>query len=311
MIPIKITLYYPEWSNRWIPYILDELTSCYEVTVFHNTNIDVVVEASKDADILLSMWCDPIVEFWSNKFPHKKIISYLRRYEMWEQETIKNVKFENIDAMIFVSQYYKNVFNGIINSAGEQKRQYVIANGIDTSHFSIPSSVPEKTKIALIGSIKVVKNLPLAGQVLLQLPEEYTIHHIGLPFNSQSTGQVMSYLGNLGLSHRFRFEGHIPSDKVPKWLENKGCILSTSLNEGNPNCIIEAMAMGIKPVIHNWPGAKGQFPKDLIWNTLDEAVAMITSDKREPERYRQHVIENFSLDNFKKLHTVIDEVLNA
>jgi hypothetical protein len=88
-------------------------------------------------------------------------------------------------------------------------------------------------------------------------------------------------------------------------------ILSTSLNEGNPNCIIEAMAMGIKPVIHNWPGAKDQFPSDFIFNKIGEAIEMIQSGRHEPERYRQWVADNYSVANFKKLHTVIEDVLNG
>jgi hypothetical protein len=41
-----------------------------------------------------------------------------------------------------------------------------------------------------------------------------------------------------------------------------GVCLSTSLSEGNPNNVIEAMAKGIKPVVHAWPGAEDQFPED-------------------------------------------------
>ncbi len=43
----------------------------------------------------------------------------------------------------------------------------------------------------------------------MQLPEEYHIHHIGLPFDFQMIGQMISYIKNIGLEDRFHLEGVI------------------------------------------------------------------------------------------------------
>ena len=110
----------------------------------------------------------------------------------------------------------------------------------------------------------------------------------------------------MGVNERFITYGGIPSEGVAEWLEDKDYILCTSINEGNPNNIIEAMAMGIKPIIHNFPGAKEQFPDDLIFTETSGALIRILENKYEPEKYRDWVKERYDLSNFSKIHDVIE-----
>jgi hypothetical protein len=44
--------------------------------------------------------------------------------------------------------------------------------------------------------------------------------------------------------------------------------------------------------------------------TIHEAVDLIKEDKYEPERYREWVKKKYSLNNFKKIHEVIEKVMN-
>jgi glycosyltransferase involved in cell wall biosynthesis len=303
---MKILLHYHQWGNRWIPYFEKEL-SRYDLTVTSTEDGEELGKLSEKADVLLSMWCDGITAFWTRFFGDKKIITYLRRYEMWEQLYMENVDFPLVDAIIFVSDYYKRVFNKMV--VNKPKYQFVIPNSVDIDKFPFRKEHIKNKDIALVCSIKNVNNIPLAFQILMELPKEYKLHQIGLSqHNSQIVGQIYSYMHNLGLADRFITHSRLPIDEVPNWLMNKDCLLSTSLNEGNPNNIIEAMAMGVKPIIHNWPGARDQFPDDLVFDKIREAVQAIEEDKYEPERYRQIVREKYSLDNFKKLHEVIETV---
>jgi hypothetical protein len=75
--------------------------------------------------------------------------------------------------------------------------------------------------------------------------------------------------------------------------------LSTSISEGNPNNVLEAMAKGIKPIVHAWPGVETQFDSDMIWRTIDQAALSVVSETYESERYRTLVSERFSLDNIE------------
>lgn len=302
---MKVLLYYPEWGNRWIPYIEKEL-SRYELMVFNTPaggqiDLEVLRSLSRKADVLISMWCDPVPAVWSNEFADKKIITYLRRYELWETVLMDNIKFENIDTVVFVSEYYRNKFEHLY--PGKIRNSCVIRNGVDLSEFPFKKR-SRGNKIGMMCSIKNVKNLPLAGLILKELPDEYKIHHIGIPFNSQIAGQIVSYLDNLGVLDRFIFEGTVSREEVPAWLDDKNYILSTSINEGNPNNIIEAMAMGIRPIIHDWPGARDQFPEEYIFQSVYQAVHAVKGGYIS-ELYRKWVEEHFSLKNFEAIHDLI------
>ena len=76
--------------------------------------------------------------------------------------------------------------------------------------------------------------------------------------------------------------------------------LSTSISEGNPNNVIEAMAKGIKPVVHYWPGAETQF-KPWLFRSVYEAVAEISGGEYESDKYLACVRDNFSLANIERV----------
>jgi len=118
----------------------------------------------------------------------------------------------------------------------------------------------------------------------------------------------MSYTHELGLGDRAIFYDQIDPAKMPEWYHDKDYLLSTSLNEGNPNNVIECMAMGIKPIIHAWPGARDQFPEDLIFTKISEAKKIITENKYESARYRDWITRFYPYSNIKKIHKVIKDV---
>lgn len=304
----KVLLHYPMWNNRWENPILEQLCD-YDLTVSHSNDLEEIKKLSSDKDILISMWCSSVVNMWTHEFPNKKIITYLRRYELWEETLMAKPNWTVVNHMIFVSPWCKEMANMMWeqNHIIAPLYQSVIPNGIDMSGFALRKERTGTGKIAMVCSLKEVKNIPLAFQILTELPDKYSLHHIGLPYSTQNLGQIMSYANNLNVADRIHFNGHIMRDNVPEWLMDKDYILSTSINEGNPNNVIEAMAMGIKPVIHNWPGARNQFPNDLIFEKITGAIDIITGESYFPQSYRNWVETKYSLDNFKKFKEIVDE----
>jgi len=57
------------------------------------------------------------------------------------------------------------------------------------------------------------------------------------------------------------------------------------------------MACGLKPVIHNFPGASEIFLEEFLFNLSEDFCSQILSDNYEPQRYRKFVEENYSLKN--------------
>lgn len=303
----KVLLHYPKWNNRWEIPILEQLKD-YDLRVSHSNDMNEVRALSVDKDILISMWCNSVVNLWTHEFPGKKIITYLRRYELWEETLMALPDWNAVDHIIFVSQWCMEIANQMWkqNKIVPPMNQSVIPNGIDMSQFKLREEKPNTGKIAMVCSLKEVKNMPLAFQILTELPDKYSLHHIGLPYSTQNLGMIMSYANNLRVAYKIHLDGQIPRDKVREWLADKDYILSTSINEGNPNNVIEAMAMGIKPVIHNWPGARYQFPNDLIFEKISGAIDIITGEGYIPQSYRNWVEDRYGLENFKKFKEIVE-----
>jgi len=316
----KLLLHYPLWKNRWIPYFKEELKSRYDLYVTHTMNKDELSVLSEECDILLSMWLNGVVYHWAKEFPQKKIISYLRRYEIHETTLLSKMPWENVDAMVFVNAFFaEELFPyqlGKYCPEALNKKMpstHLIYNSVDSNEFSIFESDHDRkpSKIAFSCSAKPVKNLPLAAAILAELPEEYTLHHVGLPYGDDVFGGTTFglYLKQLGLENRWIFEGVKKRDEMPSWYADKDFILSTSISEGNPMNVIEGMLAGLKPIVHNWPGAQEQFGKQNVFNTVEDAIELFGEPVR-PKQYRKIAQEKFSLENIKAIHGVIDEVMS-
>ncbi|GAG55346.1 unnamed protein product [marine sediment metagenome] len=62
------------------------------------------------------------------------------------------------------------------------------------------------------------------------------------------------------------------------------------------------MAMGIKPVIHGFRGAKGLYPKYAIFDTIDGATNIIINENYYSNTYRNWIIDKgWTLKNQLKL----------
>ena len=300
---MKILLHYPQWANRWIPYINKEL-SRYDLKVTHTAVVNELKQLSEEADVLISMWANEFVGYWSQRFPNKKIICYMRRYEFWEKALMQTLDFNHIDAIIFCNNWYKEKFD----ATGLPPKTYLVYNGIKVGDFPLQPFTGDH-KIAFVGQQRSVKNFPLALQVLAELPEKYTLHHIGLSASESLDKAIWSYTGSMGLADRVTFYQPLNPQMMVKWYKDKDFIMSTSLNEGNPNCLTEAMSMGIKPIIHAWPGAINMYPPEFVWTKIHKAVELITQPKYNSLMYREYVKTHFNYNNIKQIHGVIKDVV--
>ena len=116
----------------------------------------------------------------------------------------------------------------------------------------------------------------------------------------------MKCLKNSSLQNNFHFDGW--QKDINKWLEDKQQIISTSVLEGCPCGVMEAMACGLRPLIHNFVGAKGIFPDEYVWSSIGEFIEKATKpfNKQASESYRDWVVNNHSFDDqIKKIKEII------
>jgi glycosyltransferase involved in cell wall biosynthesis len=140
-------------------------------------------------------------------------------------------------------------------------------------------------KIAMLGYVHARKNIPLALQILAKCPKDYELH-IGGEWQDD---ELMAYFRNLrkelGLEGRVTIHGRIEDKDA--FFADKDFVLSTSVRETFHYAVAEGMAAGLKPVIHSWASAREVYEDKWIFNTVDEAVEMLTSPC-DPAEYRAY-----------------------
>ena len=246
-------------------------------------------------DARMFMWCnEDTIDFINNREKDAKYIVFVRRYEYYSQP-LEKVDWSKVDAVIMVNDY---LAKGFFQRTGV--KPHVIHNGVMPEDWTYRERGHGK-QIAIVGFVNQKKNYPLALQILAALPEDYTLHIAG----DVQCLATMDYMDNLAkaIKRKVYFYGHV--DNIDLWLEDKNYLLSTAISEGNPNNVMEAMAKGIKPIVHNWPGCDMQF-KPYMFNTVKEAVEMMYTDSQyDSKAYRTLIECAHGLKQYDKIKEVV------
>jgi glycosyltransferase involved in cell wall biosynthesis len=278
---MRVVLVTP-WNNAWVPLFKREIES-------------------RGHEFILSKEPYPgdvVMHGWASTQPVKgaRNVMFLRRYELFE--TAPKVKWRGIDHLICCNEWIADRVRQKVSCPVS-----VVYNAADLDFWTYKERKPNKN-IGMACHIHPKKNLPLALQIMALLPE-HDLHIAG----EIQDAWTMEYLDHMARVMRLKVHvyGGLSREDLNLWWEDKGFCLSTSISEGNPNNVIEAMAKGIKPVVHWWPGADSQFPVDVCFATAGHAVRVINQEY-DSARYRWLVEKRFSLHNIK---TAVDIALGV
>jgi hypothetical protein len=287
---VRVALVTP-WDNVWVPMY----RKSYEDRGDEFAVVKRVERWMEGLDLVLHGWCE------SEPLNGPKNVYFLRRYELFDGG-IGKVDWGKVSALICVNQWIADRVTEIFEANDIKVPIHVIYNAVDVSQWRFKNRKHGK-RIGMACHVHPKKNLPLALQII---PEDYTLHIAG-QVQDPCTAEYLNHLGQL-LKRKVYIYGHIPHSDMNMWWEMMDYCLSTSMSEGNPNNVIEAMSKGIKPIVHSWPGAEDQFPDEVLFRTVDEARSMLSGDYKS-EMYRELVIDKFSLSNIEKVVDLCHDLL--
>lgn len=252
---------------------------------------DVVVTKAPDprligaADVIWCEWMDEnLVTVSRVKRPWAKVFTRLHGYEAIEGDFADRVDWGNVDALVCVShqllEYLERECGAI------PTRKMVISNALDCRRYSYREHKPGKD-IAYLSLLNNKKNIALVVEAAKAMPD-YRIHVSG---RWQDPRLEEYFWTHAETTPNLIYSGW--HQDVNGWLEDKDFLLNTSLWESFSFAIHEAMAKGIKPLVHRWVAVDEFIPPDLQWSTMDELRALLDGPY-EPLRYR-HIAERYDL----------------
>jgi glycosyltransferase involved in cell wall biosynthesis len=217
------------------------------------------------------------------------------------------VQWDNIDVLVTGgNQFVKDALAEQSPDIKNRTWMVTIPSGVNLDKFKLVSR-PRGKNLACVGHLGINKNpmfLLQCMQKLHYIDPEYKLFFAG-SFQSLMLQQYLRHIVQaIELTDVVLFEGW--QQDVNSWLQDKHYIISGSIGQGQSVGLLEGMACGLKPVIHNFPGANQIFPPEFLFNISEEFCQQILSDRYEPERYRRFVEGNYGLrDELNKINSIL------
>ncbi|SDL29777.1 Tetratricopeptide repeat-containing protein [Clostridium cochlearium] len=304
----RIVFFVKQGMDNFLSDIINGLFNEYEIKKIIVTDYKQIEQGMHWADICWFEWCDELI-IYGSKLPiakEKKIICRLHRYEAFTDYP-KNVMWENVDKLIIVTEHLKKFLISQIPDIEQKVNIITINNGVNLDKFEFKKR-NRGFNIAYVGYIHQRKNPVLLLQTinkLIKKDKRYKLYVAG-QFQDALIELYWNYqVEQMGLQDNIIFQGW--QKNINRWLEDKSYIISTSIHESFGYGIAEAMSIGLKPIIHNFIFAKEIWDDKYLFNTIDEAINMITDKNYDSEEYREFIKENYSLEKqMKEIKNVLD-----
>lgn len=246
------------------------------------------------ADVIWSTWCNEPLVYLSRLPKPSLLVTHIRSYEILTPNLMRSVEWQNIDGVIFVADHIREIANRAWSQPLSSVDQKVVHNCVELHHYPFYENGPGKN-ICYVGYLNHKKGIGLLIQCIkeaVSLDRSFRFHIAGDFQEARFEVYMKHLIKEMELTDNVMFHGWVKD--VPGFLKDMNYLISTSPWEGCPNNIIESMACGVKPIIHNWLGAKKLFPNHLVFNTIDEFLEIVESKDYQPELYRSFVEEHFN-----------------
>lgn len=212
----------------------------------------------------------------------------------------KKLFFYYADGVVFQTERAKNFYRDIIKDKG-----IVIPNAIGNEYvFKVPEINNRANKICAMGRITPEKDYPTlirAFSIVAKKHPEYILEIFG----RGSPEDLLALAGELGIRDKVFFMGAHP-DAILK-IANSKCYVLSSISEGMPNALMEAMAVGLPCVSTDCPNGPAELMENGVNGLLvpvedERALAEAILKMIEDEEFAKKCGENAA--KIKETHSV-------
>jgi hypothetical protein len=225
-----------------------------------------------------------------------RIIISLRRSDLCDRWA-KDVCWENVSILVQIgSSAVEEVLVEQVPDIRNRTRLVVVPNGVNLRRYMLRRRERGKN-LACIGCLTMQANPAFLVQCMQKL--HYIDPGCRLSFAGSFESPILEQyirhmVRTLNLSDVITFE---PScGELNSWLSDKHFIVASGIGESQVEALLAAMACGLKPIVHNFPGADKLFPSQYLFNIAEQFCEQVLGPEYEPEQYRRFVEQRYPLD---------------
>lgn len=290
---------------------VSSIANTKKITIRNNEDIPLIDQWMEWADICWFEWCDGLIAYGSKLkiAKERKIICRLHSYEAFTNYPVQ-ADWQNVDILVFVAEYLQRYVTDRFKINTE--KTVVIPNGVTINQWTFKQKTPG-FNIAYVGYINYKKGPMLLLHTFKAIHEHdnrYKLYIAGQFQDPRYSLYFQQMIKELGLDNHCFLQGW--QNNLDQWLEDKHYILCTSVLESQNMSVMQAMAKGIRPIVHNFVGAKGIYVDKYLWNTINEAVTMVTDNQYDAREYRKFIEDNYSLEKqLASTKSLIDNLIKS
>lgn len=211
----------------------------------------------------------------------------------------RGVRWDQVDTFLFIAKHIKDYVFRDAHLFPDTLRVRVVPLGVDIENLTYRDrSAAPRRRVAILHHNWSGKNLPLLAQAIAKLVErtgrDWDFHLVGTWSNELWLKEYFWHIcEELKIRELIRYDDRV--EDVNAWLEDYDYLISASAKEAFSLVVAEAAAKGIKPLIHNFLGAKDIWPDEFVWTTVDEFAKKMQEPHDSP-RYRE-IVKKYDMKN--------------
>ncbi|GEM_PF-885499 len=309
---VKIAVLCLPGLQSFLEDIVEFLKTKYNVRTCYSNNSQEIESVVHWADIVWLEWANELTVSLTNHqtlLDGKHTICRLHSYEAFTG-FVGKINWGKISTVIFVADHIKNIvlqdYPGILDKV---KNIHTIPNGINLNKFPLKER-NTGYNLAYVAHINYKKGPMLLLHAFRELVQKDIKYRLFIAGDFQDIRYKLYFeqmIKEMDLKKNIQIDGWVQD--VTHWLDDKHYIVSTSLLESQQLSICEAMASGIKPIIHNFVGARTIYPRQYLWNTIPEFVQMVSINNYDSKEYHNFIRENYSSDlQLIQISKIISEI---
>lgn len=292
---LRLTFFCRPGLDNFLNPLYDALAPYYWTRKVLVNDTGILSKEMEQTDICWFEWCDHVAVAGSREplASERIMICRLHSYEAFTSY-IYHVNWSVMDRTIFVGDHIRDYVLARV-PALRKDRTSLLTTGVDMGKYTFAER-QAGFNLAYVGYINHKKGPALLLQAFKAIHNRdprYKLFIAGVHQEVRFRLYMDQLIKELNLADSIEYV-HWQTD-INQFLEDKHYLLSASPLEGQFTAGFEAMAKGVKPLIHNFYGAENIYDRAFLWNSIDELVERVQEEKYDSAHYRSFIEERYAL----------------